>query len=188
MGPALARASRALAAGKLVVYPTDTLLGLGVRASDPAAVAHLDEVKQRAPGQPLSIAVSSTEEVEPWADLTPTARRWMRRHLPGPYTVLLRPSAHARATLAASIVPDGGAIAVRVPDHPVARALARRAGPVVATSANRHGSPPARTVAAARRAFGSAVAVYLAAEPAPAGRPSTFVDLQGSEPTVRARR
>ncbi len=187
MGAAVARAARALAAGKLVVYPTDTLLGLGARASDGSAVSRLERAKARPAGQPLSIAFSSTEEVERWADLTPTGRRWMRRHLPGPYTVLLEPSARARTTFAPSIVPDSGALAVRVPDHPVARELARRVGPLVATSANRHGQPPARTAAEARRRLGSQVAVYLAAVPAPSGRPSTFVDLRGTRPLVRAR-
>jgi L-threonylcarbamoyladenylate synthase len=75
-----------------------------------------------------------------------------------------------------------------VPDHPVARELARRCGPIVATSANRHGTPPARTVAEARRAFGSDVSIYLTGGPAPAGRPSDLVDLSGGGPGRVVRR
>ncbi|MGP8072566.1 MAG: L-threonylcarbamoyladenylate synthase [Thermoplasmata archaeon] len=187
MGAAVAAAARALMASGLVVYPTDTLLGLGARATDRRAVARLESTKGRT-GQPLSIAVSSLEELETWADLTPPARRWARRHLPGPYTVLVRPSALAARTLPTTVVPAGGALAVRIPDHPAARELARQAGPIVATSANHHGQPPCRTLAEARRAFGPRVAAYVASGPTPSGRPSSFVDLRGDRPRPVARR
>jgi len=182
MGPSsLDRAARALAAGELVVFPTDTLLGLGARAGDADAVAALAEAKARPGAQPLSAAVSSLEEVERYGRLAPPARAFVRRHLPGPYTILLAPTAEARRWLAPA-VSGGPTIGLRVPDHPVARELARRVGPVVATSANRHGAPPARSVAEARRAFGRAVRVYLPPTPAPSGRPSSIVDLTGGRP------
>jgi L-threonylcarbamoyladenylate synthase len=187
MSAPVARAARALATGGLVVYPTDTLLGLGARALDRRAVARLESVKGRT-GQPMSVAVSSWEELETWAELTPPARRWARRHLPGPYTVLVPPSNLASRSFSTTVVPPGGALAVRIPDHPVARELARRAGPIVATSANHHGQPPCRTVAEARRAFGSSVAAYVSDGPAPSGQPSTFVDLRGDRPNPIARR
>ncbi len=181
MGPTVAAAARALASGELVVYPTDTLLGLGVRASDRAAVSRLERAKGRPSGQPISIAVSSLAELEALGTLSAMARRFVRTHLPGPYTVLVRPSPRARRTLAPRLFADGRTIGIRVPDHAVARELARRAGPLTATSANHHGAPPCRTVREARRAFGGAVRVFLAAVPAPSGAPSTLVDLTRSE-------
>ncbi len=186
MGATVADAARALAAGRLVVYPTDTLLGLAARASDRRAVEQLVSLKGRAPLQPISVAVSSTEEIEPLATVSPTGRRFVRTHLPGPFTVLLTPSPHARRALAPSVV-FGRAIGVRVPDHPVARELARLAGPITATSANPHGAPPSATIADARRAFGRAVSVYLVARPAPSLRPSALVDLTGPVPRALAR-
>jgi len=186
MAGAVAAAARALASGGLVVYPTDTLLGLGARATDRRAVARLESTKGRT-GQPLSIAVSSVEELETWADLTPLARRWARRHLPGPYTILVRPSDLASRTLPTTLVPPGGALAIRIPDHEVARELARRVGPIVATSANHHGQPPCRTVAEARRSFGPRVASYVGSGPTPSGRPSTYVDLRGEQARAIAR-
>jgi L-threonylcarbamoyladenylate synthase len=179
MGPSLDRAVRALDAGELVVFPTDTLLGLAARAADPKAVARLLRAKARPGGQPLSVAVSSADEIEPLGRLSRTARGFVRRHLPGPYTILLRPTPTARRRLAPAVA-GGRTIGLRVPDHPVARELARRVGPIVATSANRHGERPARTIAEAERAFGSKVRVYLAARPPPVGRPSDLVDLTGS--------
>lgn len=188
MGGRLADAVRALAAGRLVVYPTDTLLGLGARARDARAVARLAVAKGRPPQLAISVAVSSLEEAEALARLSPGARRFLRKHLPGPYTVLVRSSPLARRTLAPPTLGRSGTLGLRVPDHPLARELARRAGPITATSANRHGEPPCRTVVEARRAFRRAVAVYLPAVPTPSGRPSTLVDLTRGAPRVVARR
>jgi L-threonylcarbamoyladenylate synthase len=186
MGATVADAARALGAGRLVVYPTDTLLGVAARATDRRAVDRLIALKGRAPGQPISLAVSSLEEIEPLSVLAPGARRFLRTRLPGPYTVLVRPSARARRSLAPAVA-GGETLGVRVPDHPLARELARRAGPITATSANPHGTAPARSVAAARTFFGTSVAVYLTGGPAPSGRPSTLVDLTGDVARLVAR-
>jgi len=186
MGDGVGAAVRALRRGALVVYPTDTVLGLGALAGDRAAVRRLLTVKGRSAAQPVSVCVSSTEELERYARVSPTARRFVRRHLPGPYTVLLAPSPEARRAFAPSLA-GFRAVGFRVPDHPVARELARRAGPLTATSANRHGAPPARRVAAARRALGRAVACYLAARPPGSGAPSTLVDLTGASPRTLVR-
>ena len=188
MGSPLAAAVRALAAGRLVVYPTDTLFGVGARAGDRRGVARLAVAKGRPSRLPVSVAVSSTEELEALATLSPPARRFVRTHLPGPYTVLVQGSKAARRALPPPVVGASGTIGCRVPDHPLARELARRAGPITSTSANRHGRPPARSVAEARRAFGAAVAVYLSGGPRPSGRPSQLIDLTHGAPRVVARR
>ena len=187
MGPTAEAGARALLAGELVVHPTDTLYALAASALDRSAVARLVVAKGRGEGRPLSVAVSSTEELERWAELAPAARSFARRELPGPYTLLLRPSSEARRALAPEVA-SGPTIGLRVPDHPLARELARRAGPIVATSANRSGAPPARSLAEARRTFGPSVAAFLTAPPRPSGRPSTLVDLTGARPRRRARR
>jgi L-threonylcarbamoyladenylate synthase len=188
MRPTVDDAVRALAAGGLVVYPTDTLLALGARAGDPAAVARLEVAKGRPSGQPISVALSSVPEVEEFGELAGSSRRFLRTHLPGPYTVLVRPSALARRRLVARVFAEAGTVGLRVPDHPVARELARRAGPLTATSANYHGGPPCRSVAEARRVFGSGVRVYLAPDPPGSGVPSMLVDLTRDEPRATPRR
>jgi L-threonylcarbamoyladenylate synthase len=188
MRPTVADAARALASGRLVAYPTDTLLGLGARATDPTAVRRLLAAKGRPVGQPISVAVSSVEEVERLATLSTAARRFLRTHLPGPYTLLVRPSAVARRELASAVLAGGRTLGVRVPDHPVARELARRAGPLTATSANVHDHPPCRTPAEVRRTFGPQVSVALPARPPVSGVPSTLVDLTGPRPRAVSRR
>ncbi|MCI4339479.1 MAG: threonylcarbamoyl-AMP synthase [Thermoplasmata archaeon] len=188
MGRALADAVRALAAGRLVVYPTDTLFGMGARAGDPDAVAALAAAKGRPSGLPVSVTVSSTEELDALAELTPAGRRFVRTHLPGPYTVLARGSALGRRTLAPPAIGPSGTVGLRVPAHPLARELARRAGPITATSANRHGHPPCRTLAEARATFGALVAAYVDGLPRPSGHASDLVDLEHGAPRSVARR
>ncbi len=180
-------AVRSLGAGRIVAYPTDTLLGLGVRASDADALERLRVAKGRPDGMPVSVAVSSTEEVESMLALGPAARRFVRTHLPGPYTVLAPPTSGALEEVARAALGPEGWLGMRVPDHPLARELARRAGPITSTSANRHGERPSATLAEARRAFGGEVASYLAGGPAPSGRPSTIVDLSRPRPRVVPR-
>ncbi len=187
MGRSVAEAVRALGAGALVVYPTDTVFGLAARASSRGAVNRLVRAKGRSGTQPLSVAVSSVEEIEPLAALSPSGRRWVRRHLPGPFTILVTPSPRARRSLAPAVA-GGRTLGLRVPAHPVARELARGAGPIVATSANLHGQPPTSTLADAWEAFGTRVRVYVGGGPRPSGVPSTLVDLTGREPRTRARR
>jgi L-threonylcarbamoyladenylate synthase len=177
----------ALLSGGLVVHPTDTLFALAARAADRSAVDRLLRTKGRRPGRPLSVAVSSVEELERWATFGPAARCFVRNELPGPYTVLARPSPEARRTLAPEVA-GGPTIGLRVPAHRLARELARRAGPLVATSANASGARPVRNLQEARRLFGSAVAAYLTAPPRPSGTPSVLVDVTGAHPREVPRR
>jgi L-threonylcarbamoyladenylate synthase len=186
MADALGPAVRALAGGELVVYPTDTLYGLGALASNREAVERLFAVKARPRSAPVSIALSSLEEVEPLARLTPPQRAFLRTELPGPVTALVRPSAEARSRLSPLVFGPGPTLGVRIPDHPVARELARRLGPITCTSANRHGAPNPTTLREARAQLGDAVSAYLAGGPPPRGAASRIVVLtQRGFPTVR---
>jgi len=184
----LDRAVAAVATGAVVLYPTDTLYGLGASATDRAAVARVTALKDRPGGMPISIAVSSVMELDRWCTLDDPARAYARRHLPGPVTLLVPASAEGRRRLAPAVLGHDGTLGVRVPDHPVARELARRAGPITATSANRHGAPPAASIASARRTFGRGIAVYVAAGPSPSGRPSALADLRAGRLRLVERR
>ena len=176
---AISGAAAAIRSGGLVVYPTDTLWGLGASAVHREAVRRVVAAKRRPSGAPISIAFSSAEEIEPFAILSPEARAIARRVLPGPVTLILRASPRARAELAAELIGPDGTVGIRVPDHPVPRELARQVGPITCTSANRHGDPPCRSLPEARRVFGREVAFYLRGSPPPSGRPSQLLDLRG---------
>ncbi len=182
MADSLDTALRAVERGQPIVYPTDTLWGLGVRPNDRRAVARLYALKGRPEGMPVSVAVSSYEELEPWVVLSPERRGIVRATLPGPYTFLLPATPRARRVFVASILGGGGTLGIRIPDHPIARRLLARTGPLTATSANPHGRPPGRSLSEARRAFGSGVGAYVDGLPLPSGRPSHIVALTGTRP------
>lgn len=187
MADAMAAALRAVRHSQPVAYPTDTLWGLGVRPGDPAGVRRLYELKERPGGMPVSVAFSSHEEIEPFVELSGDARATMRRWLPGPFTFLVRASATARSEWAPEVRGESHTLGVRIPDHPVARALLARTGPLTTTSANRHGQAPRSTAAAVRRQFGDQVGAYVTGGPSPSGRPSTIVALTGAGPQIVRR-
>ena len=126
--------------GELVVFPTETVYGLGANAFDPVAVAKIFEAKGRPQDNPLIVHISRVEEVKGIArDVPELFYTLAERFMPGALTVVL-----PKSDLISGIVTAGGdTVAVRMPDHPVARELISRSFPLAAPSANRskHVSP-----------------------------------------------
>lgn len=183
--PSLEQAvARAIHAGGLIAYPTETLYGLGVGVASAAAVARLFAIKQRDAAQPLPFIASSLEAVRSMAVLDDRAAAVAARAWPGPLTLVLP----ALGTLLPELVSQQGTVAVRVSSHPVALAVARAAGGVVtSTSANRSGAPAASTLAMMREALGDAFGhddVLVDGGTTPGGPPSTIVDLSTPEPRL----
>src|SRR3970040_248251 len=141
---------QALDAGHLIVYPTDTLYGLGCDPFELPAVERLCEVKRRPADRPIALALTSRDQIPRYARVTPLAQRVIAKHLPGPVTILLRAGSGAPPPLVFST----GLIGIRVPDHPVAIAIAKAFGPITTTSANVHGGPSPGTCDAARDQLG----------------------------------
>ncbi|MFB6128798.1 MAG: L-threonylcarbamoyladenylate synthase [Halorhabdus sp.] len=133
----LSAAADVVRAGGVVVYPTETVYGLGADALDPDAVEAVFAAKRRDRDDPLSLAVPTVEAALDYVSPSPTEERFMHEFLPGPVTIVVE---------RADVVPDvltGGRerVGVRVPDHDLARALLERTGPLTATSANVSGRP-----------------------------------------------
>lgn len=176
-------AARAAASGGLVVYPTDTLYGLGTNPLLEEALERLFRAKERPPERPVPVLGSSIEALERIVAFTPLARRLAERFWPGPLTVILpvRPGAAVPRLLHAGT----GRIGVRVPGHRVALALIEEAGGLLTgTSANIHRRPPARTAAEALEQLDGRVDYVVDAGPAPLGKPSTVVDLSVEPPRL----
>ena len=179
---AVEEAVRALRGGQLVAYPTDTLYGLAADPRLASAVKRLFQAKRR----PLEAAVpligADLEQVEAYAGpLTPLGRRLADQFWPGPLTLIIA----AAPALDRRLLAGGESVAVRVPDHAVARALAERLDhPVTATSANRTGEPAPMNAAEAATALGSAIALVLDAGPTEGSVPSTIIDARGDEPVL----
>lgn len=142
-------AGEAALAGHLVVFPTDTVYGLATRPDDPDATSLLFDAKGRASDLALPVLVSSTDLVRVVAELDERAERLAHAFWPGALTLVLPRS---RRSGAWKLGGDGESIGVRVPAHPLARAVLTAAGPLAVSSANRSGNPPRpRATASARR-------------------------------------
>lgn len=176
------RAVQVLQAGELVVLPTDTVYGLAAAYSRPEAIAQIYTVKRRPPDRPIALLIDRLEDVELVASSVPnSARLLMHAFWPGGLTLVL-----SRRSDVPDIVTAGGpTVAVRMPDHPTARSIARAMGePLPTTSANRSGRPSPVDAVQARSELNGDVALILDGGPAIGGIDSTVVDLTATPPVV----
>jgi L-threonylcarbamoyladenylate synthase len=170
---AIAVALAALRAGEVVVYPTETFYGIAVDAFAPAALERIFEIKGRDSAKTIALIAHDAAAAFAIAREVPEfARRLAAAFWPGPLTIVMP----ARSGIPNALIgPDGG-VGVRVSSHPIARTLAYGLGqPITATSANRSGEPPARTIAEARAALGDKVKVFVEGGTLTEDVPSTVV-------------
>ncbi len=162
----------AIDAGDLVVYPTETVYGLGADATDPAAIERVFALKGRDRDEPLSVAIPRRGAVDDIARQTPRTRRFMERFLPGPVTVVCE----RRSTIPDVLTGGRDRVGVRLPAHPLARELLAATPPLTATSANLSGHADARSVDELDDAIREGVAAVLDGGQS-SGQPSTVVDV-----------
>jgi L-threonylcarbamoyladenylate synthase len=184
----IAEAVAALRAGQIVVFPTETVYGLGALALDRDAVKRVFEVKGRPATHPLIVHVLGEDEAKGYAAEWPTlASELAHAFWPGPLTLVVK-----KAAFVPSEVTGGtDAVALRVPSHPVARALLAALGAhdaIVAPSANRYQSlSPTRAehvIASLGHAPGAKDLFIIDAGPCPSGIESTVIDVREKEPRV----
>lgn len=172
----LDRAAEAIEGGELVVYPTETVYGLGADACNETAIQAVFETKERAHDKPISMAVPDIEAAREYTTLTDREERFMEAFLPGPVTVVVEKR---------NVVPDaltGGRdrVGIRIPDNAIAMSLLERTAPITATSANVSGNPSARTLATLDDRVRDRAAVLVDGGETPGGG-STVVDVTASE-------
>jgi len=172
----------ALRAGRLVVFPTDTVYGLAAAANDESAVGELSKAKGRAASVPIALVAASVDAL---LDRVPELRgrdeTIIRALLPGPYTLVLANPARRYPWLSGAAP---GTIGVRVPLlSGEAAAVLDGAGAVAATSANLHGGHDPRTLADVPASIRTAADVLVDGGEL-LGTPSTVLDFTGPEPTV----
>ncbi len=174
-GRAFTRCREVIAAGGVIVYPTDTYYGLGADPRNPRAVRKIFEIKKRPAGQPILLLIAEPAEVEDWAtDIPSHAAVLMKRHWPGPLTLIFR----AKADLLPELTAGTGTIGLRVPGSELTRDLLRSLGrALTGTSANWSGQPSMCTAAEAEAAIGDRVDLILDGGKTPGGKPSTVVDV-----------
>lgn len=172
-------ALNALKAGKLIIYPTDTLYALGADIYNEAAVRHVFEIKQRPYSIPLPIAVSSIEAMETVAYVNESAKKLSEKYLPGPLTIILK-----RKPILPDVVTGGGdTIAIRIPNHPIALTLLQRYGPLTATSANIHQKTTPGNIKDILIQLHTVIPVFLDNGRLD-GVPSTIIDLSSTTPRI----
>jgi L-threonylcarbamoyladenylate synthase len=169
----------ALRAGAVVGIPTDTVYGLAVDPTIPGATDALFELKSRPPSLDLPVLVGSIEQAGELAGptgLSKTARHLAEHFWPGALTIVVP----RRRGLEWALGGDALTIGLRLPDHPVARALCAEVGALATTSANVHGEAPCTAAGAVVRAFGSRVVVVDGGRCD--GAPSTVVSVLDGVP------
>jgi L-threonylcarbamoyladenylate synthase len=168
--------------GEVVAFPTDTVYGLGAHAFLPEAVQRLYVLKERPRDQAIPLLLPDAGALAAvGADIPPLAWQLADRFWPGALSLVL-----CRAPTVPDAVTAGGAtVAVRVPDHRLARALCRELGaPLAATSANLHGQPAPVVADEVVAALGGRIPLVLDGGPCPGGVASTVLDLTLSPPRV----
>lgn len=170
-------AADAVTTGELIVYPTDTVYGIGASITNQQAVKALFAAKHRPYDMALSVAVADKEMISRIAVLNDTAEKLIDKFLPGPLTIIIK----KRPDVPNIVTANSDKIGFRIPDHPVAREICRMSGPIVATSANTHSKPDAVNIDMAVEAFGDQISVYVDDGPSPGGKPSTIVWIKDDE-------
>lgn len=178
---AIEAAATIILGGGVVAYPTDTLYGLAVDPASARAVSRLFALKGRKLTAAIPLIAADLEQVESWAGvMTDTARILAQRWWPGPLSLVVP----ARPALCPDLLGGGRSVAVRVPAHAVAVALARAVGrPITSTSANRSGAP-ATCAPHDLATLAPELDALLDAGVAPGGPPSTVVDVTGAAPRL----
>ena len=175
----LADARSALAQGRLLVVPTDTVYGIGCDAANPDAVAAVLAAKGRGRQMPPPVLVASIDVIDSLCvDVPDYARALARAFWPGGLTLILR----ARPDLGWDLGETGGTIGVRMPNQDALLRLLRDFGPMAVTSANLTGQPPATSVEAAIGYFGARVGAYLDGGPTQGSTASSIVDFAHDAP------
>jgi L-threonylcarbamoyladenylate synthase len=179
---AISRAADCLRQGGLVAFPTETVYGLGVNALDQAAVRRLFAAKQRPTHDPLIVHVASIEAIPALVSRVPRAARSLARHFwPGPLTLVF-----PRATQVPDEVTAGlPTVAIRVPMHPIARALITAAAvPVAAPSANLFSRPSPTQASHVLEDLDGRIDLIVDGGSTTIGVESTVLDLTSDAPTI----
>jgi L-threonylcarbamoyladenylate synthase len=182
-------AAKALSAGSLVAFPTETVYGLGADAKNPLAIARMFQVKNRPTNHPVIIHLSRQDQVEYWAEqVSDFAKALMRDYWPGPMTLIFSRSENANDLI------TGGqdSVGLRVPNHSVALALIEKfhdlgGNGIVAPSANRYGAVSPTDSEAVRVELGAYLAdddMILDGQAPAVGVESTIIDCTGDAPIV----
>ncbi len=179
----IARAGEMIAEGKTVVFPTETVYGLGANALDAEAVQKIFEAKGRPSDNPLIVHIGSTSDLENLVQEVPRkAEQLMEAFWPGPLTMIMKKTDQVPEAVTAGL----DTVAIRFPSDPIASALIRAAHvPVAAPSANISGRPsPTKPEHVIEDMMGRVSAIITGGEGTKVGLESTVMDMTTEPPTM----
>jgi L-threonylcarbamoyladenylate synthase len=173
----IASAARFVIGGGVIVYPTETVYGLGANALDDQSVMRVFLIKKRPLSMPIFLAVSSLKMLEKVAEIDEEDARVLEQLFPGPVSVLVRKK---------SIVPDiltagSPSVGIRFPENEIAQRIIDLAGPLTSTSANRTGSPPPSSASEVSREIAERVDLIVDGGKSKYSQPSTLLNLAKRE-------
>jgi|SRR3989344_4897956 len=178
------KSAEVLKSGGMILFPTDTLYGLGADAFSDAAVDKIYAIKGRDEKKPIHCIVTDIAMAEEYAEVTDDTRLLFERLLPGGLTVILK----KREAVVGGIARGLDTIGIRIPNHDFCAQLAHAFGrPLTATSANISGLEPKRSLSDILEQLGDSaqkIDLIVDAGDLPPSAPSTVVDLSGEEPAI----
>jgi L-threonylcarbamoyladenylate synthase len=173
----VSKAIKALKNGKIIVYPTDTLYGLGADIYNDDAVCRIFKIKKRPTNMPVSVAVSDYNELEKIAFTNDKIKNIVNIFLPGKLTIILK----KKDCVSDIVTADLENVAIRIPDNDITLKLLSNFGPITATSANIHGQRTPGIISEINMQFEDEyIAEYLDIGRLE-GQPSTMIDMTGKE-------
>jgi L-threonylcarbamoyladenylate synthase len=175
-------AAEVIQAGGIIVYPTETLYGIGCSAVHPRALQRVQGLKKRPEPKPILVLVRSREDVRQLVrEIPASAEVLMDAFWPGPLTIVFP----AAASIPRELTQGRGTVGIRIPSCAVCMRLLEFAGvPITSTSANLSGDEPLDTIEAMRAVLTPGIDLYLDAGTLPVSKPSTVVDVTGPFPRL----
>lgn len=166
-------AARIIIGGGVVVYPTETVYGLGANALDEQAILRVFQIKKRPLSMPVFLAVSSLDMLEKVAFVEQKDIALLEQILPGPVSVLVK----KRDIVPGLLTAGSPMVGIRYPDHETALRIIDQAGPITSTSANRTGSPPPSSASEVSKEIADRVDLIVDGGKSKYAEPSTLLDL-----------
>ena len=178
----LKKPAQILKSGGIVVFPTETVYGIGVNSLDKTAIEKLYTVKNRPVNKPISLLISNIEMIENVAkDILPEEYALMKAFMPGPLTIILKKKDNISNLLTANT----NTIGVRMPANEIALNLINYAGmPIATPSANISGKPSGTNIETIMKDFGNSVDVYIDGGESKLGLASTVVQIVNGIPNI----
>lgn len=173
------KAAKILRSGGVIAFPTETVFGIGASLTQPKAIKQIFKLKKRPKNKPLQVLVANIAQAMKLGKFSKKALKFAKKNMPGPYTLVVY-----KTRKVSKLVTGGSSkVGLRMPDHKVALKLIKKAGPIVATSANISGKKPALTAQQVKKNLPKVE--FVLSGRIKSGKPSQVIDATKGFKTLR---